>query len=300
MSFKNLKDSSSSFDLLNSELQKVSSPQGGGVQDERFWKPEVDKAGNGYAIIRFLPAAEGESVPFVRYYNHAFQGPGGAWYIENCLTTIGKDDPVTESNSVLWNTNIESNKALARERKRNTNYVSNIYVVEDPSNPENNGKVFLFRYGKKIFDKINDAIKPKFADQIKMNPFDIFKGANFRLRISKVDGYRSYQDSIFDPVAPLHPDEAVMEAIYNQEYPLQPFIAADQFKDYDVLKAKFLRVINSVADDNKPLGEDFATPKFNREAAPSVGTVAAPVSSPTLGEDNKSSLDYFQKLVEKA
>jgi len=256
MSFNKLKQSSDDFEKLNSQLQKMSSAEQGSF-DERFWKPEVDKAGNGYAVIRFLPAPDGEDVPFVRYYDHAFQGPGGAWYIENSLTTLGQQDPVSEYNSNLWNTGIESNKQIARNQKRNLRYISNIYVVNDPAHPENNGKVFLFRYGKKIFEKLNDAMNPKFPDDPKINPFNMWSGANFKLKIT------------------------------NQE-----FIAPSKFKSYDELKAKFLRVIGGEAPADKPLGDNgFATPKPQKTAE----AKAAPTAD--FSADDASSDDFFKELM---
>lgn len=298
MSFSKLKQATNDFDKLNEALQKMSSNKSyndGGSSDERFWKPEVDKAGNGYAVIRFLPAPDGEDVPFVRYYDHAFQGPGGAWYIEKSLTTLGKEDPVSEYNSKLWNTNIEANKEIVRKQKRNLRYVSNIYVVNDPAHPENNGKVFLFRYGKKIFEKLNDAMNPKFPDDPKFNPFDLWKGANFKLKITKEDGYRSYNQSSFDACKPLKDDDGELEAIYNQEYGLQEFIDPKNFKSYDELKAKFMRVIGGEAPAEKPLGEDgFATPKPQRTAEPK----PAPQSeSADFSTDDENSDEFFQKLM---
>jgi hypothetical protein len=291
MSFNKLKQSSDDFEKLNSQLQKMSSGEQGSY-DERFWKPEVDKAGNGYAVIRFLPAPDGEDVPFVRYYDHAFQGPGGAWYIENSLTTLGQQDPVSEYNSNLWNTGIESNKQIARNQKRNLRYISNIYVVNDPAHPENNGKVFLFRYGKKIFEKLNDAMNPKFPDDPKINPFNMWSGANFKLKITKDDGYRSYAKSEFDSPKPLKDDDAELEAIYNQEFGLQEFIAPSKFKSYDELKAKFLRVIGGEAPADKPLGDNgFATPKPQKTAE----AKAAPTAD--FSADDASSDDFFKELM---
>jgi hypothetical protein len=288
MSFKNLKNSSNDFEKLNAELQKLQASPGS--TDERFWKPEVDAAGNGYAVIRFLPAPEGEDVPFIRYYDHAFKGPSGAWYIENSLTTLGQQDPVSEYNSQLWNSGVEKNKETARKQKRNLRYVSNIYVVNDPAHPENNGKVFLFRYGKKIFDKLNDAMNPKFPGETPMNPFNLWTGANFKLKIAQVAGYRNYDSSVFGPVEPLSADDAVLEKIYMSEYPLQEFIAKDKFKTYDELKAKLHRVLSGDAMD-QPLGDDgFSTPKPQKTAEAKQTPVAD-------FNDSSSDDDFFKKLA---
>lgn len=296
MSFNKLKQATNDFDKLNAELQKMSSKDQGGSSDDRFWKPEVDKAGNGYAVIRFLPAPDGEDVPFVRYYDHAFQGPGGAWYIENSLTTLGQADPVSEYNSTMWNSGIEANKEIARKQKRNLRYVSNIYVVNDPAHPENNGKVFLFRYGKKIFEKLNDAMNPKFPDDPKINPFNLWTGANFKLKITKEDGYRSYSQSVFDVPGPLKNSDEELEAIYNQEYGLQEFVAPSKFKSYDELKAKFMRVIGGAAPAEKPLGEDgFSTPKPQRTAEARPAPQAAPAAD--FSADDADSDDFFNKLM---
>ena len=200
MSFENLKRNRGSIDALTKAAEAAS---GGGQQqkqsyvDDRFWKPTVDKAGNGYAVIRFLPAPQGEDLPWVRYWDHGFQGPSGLWYIENSLTSIGQNDPVSEMNSVLWNSGREEDKQTARDRKRRLHYVSNIMVVSDPGNPDNEGKVFLYKFGKKIFDKIMDVMQPQFADEDPVNPFDFWEGANFKLKIQQVAGYRNYDKSEF-------------------------------------------------------------------------------------------------------
>ena len=155
MSFKDLKKQSKLGSLtakLVKEVEKMNNT--GGNADDRIWKLDVDKSGNGYAVIRFLPAPEGEDLPFVKLYSHAFQGPGG-WFIENSLTTLGQKDPVSEHNSELWNSGSDANKEIARKQKRRLSYYSNIYVVSDPANPENEGKVFLYKYGKKIFDTVS-------------------------------------------------------------------------------------------------------------------------------------------------
>jgi len=233
----------SSLDKLTGELNKM---QSGGAQqngpDTRFWQPAVDKFGNGQAVIRFLPAPKDEDVPFVRIFSHAFKGPTGSWYIENSLTTIGQADPVGEANSRLWNSGIESDKEIARQQKRKLNFISNVVVLKDPAHPENEGRVFLFKYGKKIFDKINDKMNPQFDDETPVNPFDFWEGANFRLRIRQVDGYRNYDKSEFDEPSPLSEDDAMLEKIWEQQHSLFEFVDPKNFKSYDDLKAKFDRV----------------------------------------------------------
>ena len=234
------KNRQSVFNNLTQEMNKLNAqPQS---EDTRFWKPEVDKSGNGYAIIRFLPAPAGEDVPFVRVWDHGFQGPGG-WYIEKSLTTVGQKDPVSEYNAELWNSGIEANKEVVRKQKRRLTYYSNIYVVKDPSHPENEGKVFIFKYGKKIFEKLNAAMNPEFEDEAPMNPFDLWEGANFKIKIRNVEGYRNYDKSEFDTPAPLFDEDDKMEAVWKQENALNEFIDPNNFKSYDELKAKLHRVL---------------------------------------------------------
>jgi hypothetical protein len=244
-----------SLDQLTREVEKLNqSNSGNRTEDNRFWKPEVDKAGNGYAVIRFLPSPKGEDVPFVRIFDHGFQGPGG-WYIEKSLTTIGKDDPVSKINSSLWNSGIEANKEVARKQKRRLNFISNIYVVSDPANPANEGKVFLYKYGRKIMDKINEAIHPEFEDEQSLNPFDLWEGADFKIKIRNVAGYRNYDKSEFASPAPLlNGDDEELEAIWGKEYGLQEFIDPKNFKSYDELKAQLDKVLagGSNAGDDLP------------------------------------------------
>lgn len=259
MSFSNLKKSSkSSLDKINQQVSKLAAPEGEGrKQDTRFWQPEVDKSGNGYAVIRFLPSPDGEDVPFVRIFDHGFQGPGGQWYIEKSLTTIGKADPVSEYNSQLWATKLQANQDQVRKQKRKLNFISNIYVVSDKAHPENEGKVFLFKYGKKIFDKLNAAMNPEFEDEEPINPFDFWAGANFKLKIRNVEGYRNYDKSEFEAPAPLLDDDEELEKIWKQQHSLQAFLADEHFKSYDELKQKLYRV----------LGLDGGTPKQVRNAS---------------------------------
>jgi len=243
MSFDSLKKQSklgSLTEKLVKEVEKMNNGSGGA--DERFWKPEMDKTGVGSAIIRFLPAPEGEELPWVKIYSHAFQGPGG-WYIENSLTTLGQKDPVSEHNRELWNSGSEKDKETVRKQKRKLSYYSNIYVVKDPAHPENEGKVFLFKFGKKIFDKILNAMQPEFEDEEPMNAYDFWTGANFRMKIRKVEGYWNYDKSEFDSPRPLLDDDDALEALWKKEYSLSAIVAADQFKTYDELQKRLNHVL---------------------------------------------------------
>lgn len=293
-SFSQLKKSSnSSLGDLSKKLDSLNESQKSNFgPDERFWKLTVDKSQNGHAIIRFLPASNGESVPWVRMFSHGFKGPGG-WYIEKSLTTIGQKDPVSEYNTKLWNSGIDSNKAIARDQKRKLQYVSNIYVVSDTANPDNEGKVFLFQYGKKIFDKLNDMMHPEFEDETPVNPFDLWKGANFRLRARKVDGYRNYDKSEFDSVTSLIEDnDEEMERVWNSQYSLEELVALDQFKTYSELKTRFERVIGvngvSAVDENllDSIGASESASSDYREPAASVDA------------DDDESMSYFKKLAD--
>lgn len=245
------KSSHSNIDRLNKELEKLTAPKSNNTVDERFWKPELDKAGNGYAVFRFLtaPKVDGEdALPWVRMFDHGFQGPGGKWYIENSLTTIGQPDPVSEYNSKLWNTGLESNKEIARKQKRRLHYISNIEMIDDSKNPQNNGKVFLFKFGKKIFDKVEEAMNPQFADEKAINPFDFWNGANFKLKVRKVEGYTNYDKSEFEKASEHHGgDEKILDKIWESEYSLTEFLAPKNFKSYDELKTRLEGVLNGEA-----------------------------------------------------
>ena len=264
-------------------------------KDDRFWRPEQDKSGNGFAIIRFLPAVDGEDVPWVKVYNHAFQGTGG-WYIENSLTTLGQKDPVSEMNNQLWNTGLESDKDLARQRKRKLTYIANIYVVSDPANPQNEGKVFLYKFGTKIFEKIQEAMKPEFNDEEPVNPFDFWKGANFRIKIRKVGGYTNYDKSEFDSQTALSDDDAKLEKIWKSQYALLPLVDASNFKTYEELKTRL----------NEVLGGDIRNVAPNAKTAEDV-TDELVEKKPQLKSKKKveddvdeetDALSYFQKLAE--
>ena len=251
MSFASLKKQSNLGSLtakLVKEVEKVNNSSGGG--DERLWKPELDKSGNGFAVIRFLPAPDKEEIPWAKLYTHAFQGPGG-WYIENSLTTVGGKDPVSDYNRELWNSGNESDKDVVRKQKRKLSYYSNIYVVRDTTNPANEGKVFLFKYGKKIFDKIMEAMQPEFEDETPINPFDFWAGANFKLKLQKKDGFWNYDKSEFDSPSPLLDDDDALEAIWKKQYSLTAFVAADQFKSYDDLKKRLDYVLGN-RNTNRP------------------------------------------------
>ena len=286
--FASMKSNRQSFlDSLSTELEKTQTNNSNSFEDERIWKCERDKSGNGYAVIRFLPPIEGESTPWVRIFSHGFQGTGG-WYIENSLTTFNEKDPVSEYNTSLWNNGTEAGKEQARKQKRRLNYFSNIYVVEDPSNPQNNGKVRLFKYGKKIFDKINDLMNPEFKDEIPINPFDLWGGSNFKIKIRMVDGFVNYDKSEFDSVAPLSTDDAELENIWGNQYSLQELLGRDNFKTYDELKTKLDRTLGLVEDPATKFDpSDFAT-----KEAP-----APPVTAETVSADGDETLSYFANLA---
>ena len=287
----------SSLERLTKEINKLANKEQGSSSDDRYWQPEVDKAGNGYAIIRFLPAPVNEELPWVRIWNHGFQGPGG-WYIENSLTTLNQPDPVAEMNSKLWNSGNDKDKEIARARKRRLSYIANIYVLKDPAHPENEGKVFLFKFGKKIFDKINEKMNPEFEDEKPTNPFDLWAGANFKLKIRKVEGYRNYDKSEFEEAAPLLDDDDDMEAIWKSEHSLAELVAADKFKSYDELKRRLDKVLSEQAGYSRKSEEDdtpFERPAARTVAAPAVGKMAKATPMKAVEEDD---LDFFNKLAE--
>ncbi len=297
MSFANLKSSrGSSIDKLVKAAEAVSTTkkESNSYGDDRFWKPTRDKAGNGYAVIRFLPCTEGEDLPWVRYWDHGFKGPNGLWYIENSLTSIGQPDPVSEMNSVLWNSGRDEDKTIARDRKRRLHYVSNVLVVSDPSNPENEGKVFLYKFGKKIFDKIMEAMQPAFEDETPCNPYDFWEGADFKIKIRKVEGWVNYDKSEFASPSALHEgDEGRLEDVYGKLYALQDFLKPENYKSYDELKTKLNRVLGVDAGHvsaPEPVVSDVmeAPTMQTAEAAPAV-------ESSSSGDDD--TLSYFAKLA---
>ena len=295
MSFANLKKQSRLGSLtskLTTEIEKMNKGSTGGA-DERLWKLEVDKAGNGYAVIRFLPAPNGEELPWAKVWSHAFQGPGG-WYIENSLTTLGGKDPVSEYNRLLWNSGNDADKDLARKQKRKLSYISNIYVVKDPTNPQNEGKVFLYKFGKKIFDKITAAMQPEFEDEEAIDPFDFWQGANFKLKAKNVAGYRNYDSSEFAATDALLEDDDALEALWKKQYSLAEFTAADQFKSYEDLEKR----LNSVLNTSRPK----VAPEVADEEAEIITADPTPVTaSPIVNskQDDDDALSYFQRLAEE-
>ena len=294
MSFADLKKQSSLGSLTAKLVKEVEKVNNGGGADERLWKPELDKTGNGYAVIRFLPAPDAEEIPWAKLYSHAFQGPGG-WYIENSLTTTGAKDPVSEHNSRLWNSGVESDKEVARKQKRKLSYYINIYVVKDPTNPHNEGKVFLFKYGKKIFDKIMEAMQPEFEDESPINPFDFWQGANFKLKIKKVAGFWNYDSSEFDSVSPILDDDDALESLWKKEYSLTALTAADQFKSYEDLQKRLQYVLGNKPAQRPRLDEEVEVEDDARSVATrQVEAVTATASS----SDEDDALSYFQKLAE--
>ena len=289
MSFKDLKKQSKLGSLtakLVKEVEKMNNT--GGNADDRIWKLDVDKGGNGYAVIRFLPAPENEDLPFVKLYSHAFQGPGG-WYIENSLTTLGQKDPVSEYNSLLWNNGTDLGKETARKQKRKLTYVSNVYVVKDPANPENEGKVFLFKYGKKIFDKLTAAMQPEFEDEEAIDPFDFWKGADFNLRLKKVAGYWNYDSSAFARPSTLGGfDDGKLESIYDQMHDLNEFTNSKNFKTYAELQTRLTAVLNT-----RPVAPEVRDEEMEYDD-PTPATAAVKETAPTSSEDTYS---YFDTLA---
>lgn len=276
--------------------------------DDRMWAPTVDKAGNGYAVIRFLPTVDGEDLPWARYWDHGFKGPTGKWYIEKSLTSIGQQDPVSEMNTQLWNSGIESDKEVARQRKRRLHHVSNILVISDSANPQNEGKVFLYKYGKKIFDKIMDVMQPQFEDEQPVNPFDFWGGANFKLKIRNVEGYRNYDKSEFDASSQLFDgDDVKLEAVFNQVHALKEFTDPEQYKTYAELKKKLYDVLGEeeIADtlQDKVVAElnEVREPVVNN--APTPAPAPADTPAPVTNVDNEEAdgdedtLSYFAKLA---
>ena len=292
-----LKRSRSNLDALTKELSGVSSNNNQkSYVDDRFWKPELDKTGNGYAVLRFLPAVKDEDLPWVKMWSHAFQGPGG-WYIENSLTTMNQKDPVSEENSRLWNSGIEADKEIARKRKRKLSYFANVLIVSDPKHPENEGQVKLFKFGKKIFDKITDKMQPQFEDEKPVNPFDFWEGADFKLKIRKVDGFWNYDKSEFDSPKEIADNDEAIEGIWSKQYPLKPFLEAANFKSYDELKSKLDKVLTG--SRNTGTVEDMVTPPSVSETKPETTVEAVAASSSNDSVDDDETLSYFSKLAEE-
>lgn len=306
MSFEKLKQNrSAAIDKLVNAAEKVSGGATKSYGDDRLWAPAVDKAGNGYAVIRFLPAKEGEDLPWVRFWDHGFKGPTGRWYIENSLTSIGAPDPVSEANSLLWNSGVESDKEIARDRKRRLHYIVNALVISDPANSQNEGKVVLYKFGKKIFDKIMDVMQPQFQDEQPINPFDFWTGTNFKLKIRNVEGYRNYDKSEFDKPSELFDgDEARLEEIYGKLYSLAEFIDPANYKSYADLKRKLIEVIGAEAAgatvDVKPVYENTHVSTSRVTEAVEKDTVESSFNAAAVDteEDEDESLSYFAKLAQ--
>lgn len=312
MSFKDMKKrSSDNTSRLIQELDKMNKGSES-YKDDRFWKPEIDKSGNGHAVIRFLPPVEGEDVPWVRVFSHGFQGKGG-WFIENCPTTLGLKCPVCEANGELWNSGNDKDKDVARDRKRKLSYISNIIVVSDPKHPENEGKVFLYKYGKKIFDKIMEKIQPEFPDETPVNVYDFWKGANFKLKIRNVAGYVNYDKSEFEePSALMEGNDARLEKLWNSQYKLSEFVAPDKFKSYDELKKKFDSVLNSTrssvsAENMEDTPFETSTEQEETSSFKAMKAKSPPESKPKAMPEKKAALvdsdeeedasSYFNRLM---
>ena len=289
MSFSNLKRNRTD---LSSLVQKATESNGstqGGSKDDRFWYPQRDKAGNGYAVVRFLPGMAEASTPWVRYWDHAFKGPTGQWYIEKSLTSIGIQDPIAELNSKMWNSGIEADKAIVRARKRNLRYVANVLVISDPSAPENEGQVKLYRFGKKIFDKIMDAMQPKFPDESPVNPFDMWEGADFVLKVRTVEGYPNYDTSAFKtPAALFGGDEGKLEEVYNKQFDLSEWTDPKNYKSYDDLKTRLALVLGESAA--RTVKQEVAMDEV-RQPAP------MPTAENLSMDDDDDTMSYFAKLA---
>jgi len=304
MSFADLKKQSKLGSLtakLVKEVEKMNN-NGSTTGDDRIWKLECDKGGNGYAVIRFLPAPNGEDLPFVKLYSHAFQGPGG-WYIENSLTTLNQKDPVSEYNTSLWNNGTDAGKETARKQKRKLTYVANIYVVKDPANPSNEGQVFLYKFGKKIFDKLTAAMQPEFEDEEAIDPFDFWQGANFKLKAKNVAGYRNYDSSEFARQDALLDDDDAMEAIWKKEYSLAELVAPDQFKSYDELKKRLDYVLGNTTTRHAAVDEELEDESEGRGSTRELtedlrDELSSLKPTASVDDDDDDTLSYFAKLAE--
>jgi len=270
---------------LTAEIEKIADRNKSFSNDnDKLWRPQLDKSSNGYAVLRFLPAPDGEDLPWVRVFDHGFKGPTGKWFIENSLSTIGQKDPLGEVNSALWNSGVESDKEIARKQKRRLNYYSNVYIESDPQNPENEGKVFLYRYGKKIFDKLSEAMQPEFDDETPLNPFDLWKGASFKLKIRQVEGYWNYDKSSFSEPSQFKASDDEMEDIWKQAYSLTEMVAPDKFKSYDELSKKLDDVLGRLSRPNTPKQEELvqqSLPEVEKEKV----------------VESDDAMSYFEKLA---
>jgi hypothetical protein len=294
MSFADFKKrSQSSINELTKKIEETNKKES--YTDDRFWRPELDKSSNGFAVIRFLPAPDGEDLPWAKYYSHGFQGKGG-WFIENCPTTLGQKCPVCEANGELWNSGIEKDKDIARSRKRRLHYTSNIMIISDPANPQNEGKVFLYKYGKKIFDKINEAMNPEFADEEAINPFDFWGGANFKLKVRKVAGFINYDKSEFESTsALLDGNDANLEVLWKTQYALTEFTDAKNFKSYDELKTKRDAVLG--ADIRQTIQDTSTTAETISESEDDGDAKAEKAFGDGEGTEETDALSYFEKLA---
>ena len=293
----------SDFGAISGAFDKIANPQTEtkSYVDDRFWRLEGDKAGNGTATIRFLPRVEGDELPWVRIFSHGFQGPTGKWYIENSLTTLGENDPVGELNTQLWNSGSEANKEIARKQKRKLSFIANVYIVSDPKHPENEGKVFLFKFGKKIFDKIMDKARPTFEDEKPVNVFDFWEGANFKLRMRKKDGFTNYDESAFMEPSALGDDEQIV-AVAGKQYKLSEFLDRKNFKSYDELKKKLNEVLSGDAFASKSAAE-LAADEPASMSAPEPAK-AAPAFTPKASakpamDDDDDVMSYFEKIAQE-
>ena len=297
MSFADMKKKrGDKLQSLLKETAKLNTPSQGQGDDDRFWRPELDKSGNGMAVVRFLPAPDGEDLPWSRSWNHGFQGPGG-WYIENSLTTLGQKDPVSEYNSQLWNSGIEANKEIARKQKRRLTYIANVYVIKDPANPQNENTIRLYKFGKKIWDKINDKMNPEIEDESPVNPFDLWEGANFKIKIRKLDGFSNYDKSEFENPSVLNEDEAKMEEIWKSEHSLAEFTDPKNYKTYAELKEKLDRVLGKQTDTPTPTDVPF---DGGKPMTPAQAAVKPPVTETLVATaETEDDMSYFKQLAEE-
>lgn len=303
MSFANMKRNTMDISKLVGAAEATSKKETYSNTDDRKWKPTVDKAGNGYAVIRFLPSMVEEDLPWARYWDHGFKGPTGKWYIEKSLTSIGQPDPLGELNSKLWNSGNEADKDTARAQKRRLHYVSNIMVISDPSNPDAEGKVFLYEYGKKIFDKIMDLMQPQFPDEKPINPFDMWEGAEFVLKIRQVDGYRNYDKSEFKgSSALLDGDDVKLEAVFNTMHSLSEFTDPSEYKTYDELKAKLNEVLGERVEpklkDTIATSASAPAPEYKTAEAVSESEEVGHTSTNKETDSEEDTLSYFAKLAQ--
>ena len=304
MAFKDLKNKSKDLSKITQELDKLNKGGAESYKDDRFWKPELDQASNGFAVIRFLPVVDGEDVPWARVFSHGFQGKGG-WFIENCPTTLGKKCPVCEANNELWNSGVEDDKTVARDRKRKLSYVANVYVVSDPKHPENEGKIFLFKFGKKIFDKIMEKIQPEFPDDQPVNVFDFWQGANFKLKIRKVAGYINYDKSEFEePSALMGGDDAKLESLWKKQHALKEFTNAENFKSYDELKSKMDSVLRGGSEGKAKTAEEMeeieeAESRFGSAKSKPAPKMPEKKSQVEDDAEEEDALSYFEKLAKE-